>query len=352
MKVSVIIPAYNSKDTIKNAIDSVLNQSLKDLEVIVIDDGSTDGTYDILKSLSASDQRINVLKQQNGGPALARNKGIGMAQGDYIAFLDADDYLEPDFYETALKKAYDGDFDVVACGYCMENEAKLSAFKKEFLHSSDLALYSKEEFLQHFCALTDSHIMFVVWNKLFKRSLLVEKGISFANFLSGEDRLFNLDVFSVLNSFCFINRPFYHYVLYKKDTLNRKFVSNRYESAKLCYQKTLSLFNKDEELLHKNEGSICFTFIKNVFSEFCQLHSKGCKLTHSKKRARIKEILSDGEFKDALYKSDGNFSYSGIITGVLKSGNVSLVFLTSWAIAFLQFYLRPLFLKLKHSGKK
>lgn len=351
MKVSVIIPAYNCKDTIKRAVLSALSQTVSDLEVIAIDDGSTDGTYDLLTSLAKEDERLKVIRKENSGPADTRNLGIDNAKGEYIAFLDSDDYIENDFFSSLLKRASGCDFDVIAGGYYMENDEDLPPFKKEFLHKSDLRLYSRDDFFKNLSSLTDSHMMFVVWNKLFKREMLKANNIKFQNFLSGEDRLFNLDVFKVLNSFLFVNRPFYHYVLYKKDTLNNRFVKNRFEAAKLCFEKNLALFEDDEKLFLENEGSICFTFIKNAFSEFCQLHSKGCDLSYKQKRLRIKEILNDEKFKYAILKSEGQFSYSKLVTLILKTKNITLIYLTSKLITFMQSNLRPLFIKLKHSKK-
>ena len=136
MKVSVKIPAYNCEATIKRAVLSALSQRVSDLEVIAIDDGSTDGTYDLLCSLAKKDERLRVIKKENSGPADTRNVGIDNAKGEYIAFLDSDDYIENDFYYSLLKRASGCDFDVIAGGYYMENDEDLPPFKKEFFSDS------------------------------------------------------------------------------------------------------------------------------------------------------------------------------------------------------------------------
>ena len=120
MRLSVIIPAYNCADTIEATLDSVLAQEVSGMEVIAVNDGSTDRTGEVLKRYARADERVRVFTTENKGPAHARNFGIAAAQGGYIAFADSDDLLRPGMYAALLSLAEENGLDVAACGYTME----------------------------------------------------------------------------------------------------------------------------------------------------------------------------------------------------------------------------------------
>lgn len=117
--VSVIIPAYNIEKYIGRCLDSVLSQIYENLEIIIVDDGSSDGTGKILDDYEKRDSRIKVIHKENGGVSSARNKGLDMAVGDYIGFVDGDDIIAPEMYETLVKLLEEEDADIAHCGYQM-----------------------------------------------------------------------------------------------------------------------------------------------------------------------------------------------------------------------------------------
>ncbi|PQQ36525.1 hypothetical protein C6H68_19010 [Photorhabdus luminescens] len=113
--VSIIIPAFNVEDIIENAINSVLNQTYKNTEIIIVNDGSTDGTMDVLNRLSEQYFNIEVFSQENRGISAARNVGLSKAKGDYVTFLDSDDSFEPSFIESVLRKNSETKSDITFC---------------------------------------------------------------------------------------------------------------------------------------------------------------------------------------------------------------------------------------------
>ena len=124
--VSIIIPVYNGERYLQKAIDSALAQTLHDLEIICVDDGSTDGSAAILDGYAAKDPRVKVIHRRNEGVSAARNAGIDVADGRYIYFLDADDELEPETCERLAAKADAGECDVVQCGHCEIRDGSIS----------------------------------------------------------------------------------------------------------------------------------------------------------------------------------------------------------------------------------
>lgn len=116
-KVSIIIPVYNTEEYLEECLDSLLNQSLSDIQLIVVDDGSTDHSAKIIDTYAANDDRITVLHKKNAGQASARNIGLSLCKGDYIGFLDSDDYVRFDMFEKMYSKAVAEELDYVGCGY-------------------------------------------------------------------------------------------------------------------------------------------------------------------------------------------------------------------------------------------
>ena len=148
-KISVIIPFYKTEVFASRCIESVLSSSYQNLEIILVDDGSPDRCGEICDSFQARDPRVRVIHQRNQGVSAARNQGIAAATGDYLAFVDSDDYIEPDMYETLLAAAQQHDADIVQCCHIRHQENKVPAIPT--CSAEDTAqVYSRDAFLQLF----------------------------------------------------------------------------------------------------------------------------------------------------------------------------------------------------------
>ena len=121
--VSVVMPIYNAAEYLSDAIDSVLRQTLKEIELICIDDGSTDGSFEVIKAKQADDRRIRIVTENNAGPSVARNKGLVRARGEYVIFLDADDFFEPTLLERLYNLAVRKKLDIAVATYDLYNNA-------------------------------------------------------------------------------------------------------------------------------------------------------------------------------------------------------------------------------------
>ncbi|MCR5414951.1 MAG: glycosyltransferase [Kiritimatiellae bacterium] len=201
--VSAIIPVYNGELYVKRAVESALAQTLRDIEVICVDDGSTDGTAAILDALASSDPRVKVLHRPNEGVSAARNAGMDAAQGRYIAFIDADDELEPEMYERLVAKAEAGNCDVVQCGHCEVKEGAISRTSMPGSKCTGPDIRAIPEIV----AVQTKYI----WDKLFRASMLDGNSIRFAPFGYHEDHLFLFDVDLVAKNFASIPYIGYRY---------------------------------------------------------------------------------------------------------------------------------------------
>ena len=184
--VSVIVPVYNCEKYVRRALDSVLAQTLREIEVICVDDGSTDGSGEILDAVAARDNRVKVLHRRNEGVSAARNAGLEAAEGRYVAFLDADDELAPEAYARMLAKAESGSCDVVQCGHCEVRDGEIS---RTSMPSSKCVAADVRACPEIVSAQTK-----YIWDKLFRTEMLKANAIRFAPLGYHEDHLFLFDV--------------------------------------------------------------------------------------------------------------------------------------------------------------
>ena len=219
MKVlSVILPIYNTVDYLDRCLDSICNQTYSNLEIICIDDGSTDGSQHILDKYAKNDNRIIAIHQKNGGESNARNVGLSLATGDYIAFCDCDDWLEPDMYQKLVHAIECNKVDLAACGYSFEydNHREIPVNKKPVKDG----MFSRTSLFEYVYK-RDSYkaVTSWIWCKLFKREILVYNGkllLFDENVRFGADLLFFIMAASNIESACYVQEPLYHY--YQRST--------------------------------------------------------------------------------------------------------------------------------------
>ena len=225
-KISVIVPVYNVEKYLARCLDSIINQTLADIEIICINDGSTDNSLEILNDYAKKDSRIKIIDQTNAGLSCARNAGMQIAQGEYIGFVDSDDWIDLDFYEklyTAAKK-YDAD---IACG-------SIKAWRK--CNRKNIMLKYKEEELAsdiyrkfYLCDIPETCN---VWNRIYRTSKLRENHIEFEPGVLYEDVCFTTEVLIETDTLVTVPGTYYNYVRLNVNSV----VKIKSEKAKRDYE--------------------------------------------------------------------------------------------------------------------
>lgn len=214
MKYSVIIPAFNCAGTIGNTVESIQKSGLPDCEIVVVDDGSTDGTADRLEELSKQYGNICIVSQKNGGVSSARNLGLQHACGDYILFVDADDLIEEGGLIHAAEILDQEKPDVLIFGMTMEYLCFGKCYRKDTLVSGCEGLLSQAELINNLRALFSCNYLTPVWNKLIRRELIVNHGIRFDESMHVmEDCLFSLQCLQYCKKVFLLSEALYHYVV-------------------------------------------------------------------------------------------------------------------------------------------
>ncbi len=219
--VSVIISVYNAEDYIERCIKSIQNQTYSELEIIAVDDGSTDSSRQICEEMAHFDKRIVVLHKENGGNASARNMGIDFAHGEYLAFVDSDDYIENNMYEEMLKIMKDPRITIVNCGYIVTSVEG----KDTVAIASKTGIFSKEEALEDFFA-RKRNFNVLGCTKLIRKELF-EKGMRFNNNVIHEDTEAMPRFINATDHVYVMDRAFYHWIKRENSISNWKKFSMR-----------------------------------------------------------------------------------------------------------------------------
>lgn len=238
--ISVIVPVYNASKTLEVTIRALLNQTYNNIEIILVDDGSTDNSLEICNSLAGSDSRIKVIPQKNGGVSAARNTGLKYASGEYIGFCDADDFPFPTMFEHLYEVLTENSCDAVHMDFITQYE-----HKKDFsVHcvSGEVNIKSTDECVKWILTKKSSHGT-EVWEHLFKRSVL--NGIEFPEGMAiAEDKMFMLQVFFNCKKVAFYSGKEYIYVVSKSSAMHSKYGRKNLSSLILA-QRTVQLINSE-----------------------------------------------------------------------------------------------------------
>jgi len=245
VKVSIIVPAYNVENYIEKCLQSLVNQTLQEIEIIVVNDGSTDGTKKAIESFILKyPEKIKYLEKENGGLSDARNYGLPEAQGKYIGFVDSDDYVEESMFEEMYKKAEEENSDMVECDFIWEYP------NKNRIDIGRIYKNKKEAFI---------YARVVAWNKLIKRETLENAEIKFPKGLRYEDTEFFYKLLPSLNKISFVKKPMVHYI-----QRNNSIANTQNERVKEIFQIWDNIFEfyKNTNLFEEYKNEIEYTYTR------------------------------------------------------------------------------------------
>ncbi|MDY2726925.1 MAG: glycosyltransferase [Anaerostipes faecalis] len=305
--ISVIVPVYNVEKYLKKCINSILYQSYSNIEVLCVDDGSTDASLKILKDFEKQDQRVKVFTQNNAGVSVARNHAILEATGQYLMFVDGDDWIDFDTCEKAMNLARQNDVDMVMWSYIreMRNESRpKQIFQKNHLFNEKEV---KERLYRRLFGLLGEELrqpenadaICTVWGKLYKRELVCDRNIEFPDIReigTYEDGLFNIRVFENVKRVFFTTDIEYHY---RRDNVN-SITSEYNENLEKQWENLFSMMKqhiKNKELgnsfLKALNHRIALSMIPLGINSYCAPYSV------VKRTFMIHQILKKPEYKNA-----------------------------------------------------
>ncbi|MDF2903479.1 MAG: glycosyltransferase, partial [Bacillus sp. (in: firmicutes)] len=314
-KVSIIVPIYNIERYLSRCLNSLLTQTLPEIEVIAVNDGSTDSSVTILEQYAEKDDRIKIINKSNGGVSSARNVGMSLASGEYIGFVDPDDWVETDMYKTMYNSAIAEKVDIVMCSYLREfgNHSK----EKNF-NLPEKVIYNNEEvktkLMRRLIGPLENEVANpelldawgTVWSKIYKTDLLKNNELSFIDLKeigTNEDSLFNIEAFYYSNSFVFINKPFYHYWRENSSSLTSNYKPELLSQWFSLYKRITNFLN-EKNLPQEYKLALNNRICLNTMGLGLNTISKNNKSNQYEKIKKIDTILNNEKIKKSFRHFD------------------------------------------------
>lgn len=298
IKVSIIVPVYNVENYLERCLDSLINQSLKEIEIILIDDGSKDNSPKICDMYAERDSRIRVIHKQNQGLGMARNTGLDVAKGEYVVFVDSDDFVSTDAYEEMYNRIKIDGADMLMANYYQYNT--LNNTIEEVKAISYSRIVELTEIKKIACQIVGVNprekelddIGMSVWKNMYSRDVLEKNDIRFCSerkFVS-EDAIFHLMAVPKMKKISMMTESYYYYCQNGTESLSATFRESKFEEYKILYQKESELLEL-ENMLDYGKYYIATSFLGNIRAHFKQLVSKNYNISEKRKIAR--KIVND-----------------------------------------------------------
>lgn len=303
ISISIIVPVYNAEKFLNKCIDSILNQSEENLELILVDDGSADNSGKLCDEYASNDYRVKVIHQDNAGVSVARNMGLRIAQGEYIGFVDSDDWVLPEMYSRLLKKADEDNADIVMCDTTTvypngtnEIDTISKLIKSQIINNDSF----KPELLLEMAG--------SACRCIYRKELLMDRNIQFpVGVKFSEDRIFNLYSIGYGNKVSYLKESYYMRFINTESAVHR-FHEDYFECVKKAFETTVNAikvsWNDDGEV----QNVYLSHFINGAIAAINNYFYKTSTFSYSQRLQAVKYICKDIELRDAIKKT----GYGGI----------------------------------------
>ncbi len=347
-KVSVIMPVYGVEKYVGRAIESILNQTLVELELLVVDDGSPDESGAICDRYAARDPRVRVFHQPNAGAPAARNRAMDHARGEYLCFVDADDWAEPTMLEDMYALGVEHGLELVVAGFYIDtycDDAEKDCFR-QVLNVEPRIFSSREEFRRSAYALFDKNQFYPPWNKLYLRSYVEEHALRFPQTF-WDDFPFVLSVLQDVERVGVTDRPYYHFIRARAESETARYREGMYEKREEEHAWMLGLYEywgiDDEaslEVVYRRYAERLIGCIENVTCS-------DCRLSRREQRERVREMIGTPQAKVAVEKTVPRSAMMRAMLWPIKGGHPYVAYLEGRVISFVKSHSTRLFARLK-----
>ncbi|MFD2613951.1 glycosyltransferase [Paenibacillus gansuensis] len=323
--VSIIVPMFKVEAYLHRCVDSLLGQTLDRIEVILVNDGSPDRCGAIADEYAAADPRVRVLHQPNRGVSSARNAGMRAAAGDYIGFVDPDDWIEPEMFSKLYEAAADADADAAVCAFHehYEEQGRAVQVRYDTLPSWNGGYGQVRRNIMYRLLTGELHSF--TWNKLYRRSLLIECGVKSPEDMPlMQDIVFNLEAFSHMDGVVYIDEPLYHF--------RRHASSNTMKFRPDVFDTLLKLFRIKHHymnrlhLINSRRLPVYEWFVRQSLQAVQMEFSPLNPLPASERKERVARIAGNQELQNAMDLADSRFSgFQSLMIQSLRTRNFRLI---------------------------
>ncbi len=312
--VSVIVPVYNVRRYLAQCLDSILDQTFTDFELLLIDDGSEDGSGTICDAYAAKDGRVRTIHQENAGASAARNRGLDEARGQYVMFVDSDDYIDPDCLERALSDIRDSHADLYISGLVVETFEEGRIVCEEIKAAKGKRMYGVKDFLNDMDIFYPNGCINPPVCKLYERGMLEAGQIRFQRDISlGEDLLFNQRVLLRVDTVFLSDEVHYHYRKERTDSLSTRYDPKHYEMLSCVYGQMRDLLYRkgcDAAVKHRFEYIYFYVVLQGIIR--CYRDRSHCA-AREEALATIDKVARDPDIKGMSFREVKRWKHKPIL---------------------------------------
>ena len=325
-RVSIIVPIYNGAKYIHKCMEMIINQTFKDFELIIVNDGSTDNSFEMCNEYAKTDKRIKLISKKNEGTWAARNRGIDASQGKYIIFFDCDDWYEDNLLMEMHECIYNNNVDLVISGQTnVFVDKNGETIRKVKVLPQNKFFVTKNQILDNFIYLRKKEIGDILWNKIYKSEIIKRYNLKFENYKRGEDTVFNANYYEHIDKCIVIGKALYNYRIENSNPVWLKYSENY---LNLVLEENTTLINKLKQWGKYNNSAIEYQsthFIYRIIEYFYRVVYPGNNLSFKSKYEKILNLISDEEVKKNLENSNVTGKFHKLIIKLMKSKNVVLI---------------------------
>lgn len=346
VKVSIIMPVYGVEDYVGKSIESIQAQTFTNWELWAVDDGSPDKSGEVCDAYAKKDSRIKVIHKENGGAPSARNVAIDKATGDYLYFMDSDDWAEKTMLEDMVKIAQENNSQLVVAGFYIDtyyNDTEKFT-QEQYLKSQ--VFESQQQFRENAHKLFDKNLLYTPWNKLFKADYIKENKLYFPNTF-WDDFPFNLSVIADIERVAVTDKKYYHFIRKRAESETAKYRSDMYDKREEENGWLIDLYKKWGVSSPQIDEFLARRYIERIIGCIENVTNKNCTLSPKEKKAEIKKMISSQSVRDAIKKVKPNSNYMKLMLMPIKWGNVGLTYIEGNIISFIKSRNTKIFAKLK-----
>lgn len=299
VKITVIMPVYNVENYIGKCIESLQAQTLTQWELIAVDDGSPDNSGAICEAYALTDKRITVIHKENGGAPSARNTAIPKASGEYLYFMDSDDWAEPTMLEDMYNEAQKHSAQLVVAGFYIDTYYSDTEYYTQKQSLPTKIFDSQRSFREYAHNMFDKNLLYTPWNKLYERKYIIENNIRFSNTF-WDDFPFNLDVVRDVERVVLLEKAYYHFMRARSDSETAKYRSDMYLKREEEHTWMQELYEHWQVSTDESREMLNRRYIERVVGCIENVTNSACTLTPKEKKEQIKFMITSDNVRIAL----------------------------------------------------
>lgn len=340
------MPVYKVEEYVAKAIESILNQTFKNFEFLIVDDGTPDKSGEICDNYAKKDSRIQVFHTENSGAPSARNFAIEKAKGKYLYFLDSDDWAEPTMLEDMLYLAERDNAQLVITGYFIDTYYNDSSFRTDHYKCQNATYKNSNDFRQNAHKLFDKNLLYTPWNKLYRTEYIMNNNIRYTKTF-WDDFPFNLDVIRNIERVTVSDKQYYHFIRKRADSETAAYRPNMYDKREEEHRWLTQIYKDWDISTSETSEFLARRYIERFVGCIENLTNPKCTIPYKEKRTAVKNMLNNGIVKQAVKLAKPRSAYMKTMLLPIKLKSIPLTLLEGRVISFVKCRNTKVFSKLK-----